>query len=186
MYDAGPDRNDYADDRYRYFEGDGNLGNWWTKIRDKVIKPVGRVVAAYYTGGASEVAFKMHDQQKAAEEARKYQKKQLKALEAAGNAYPPQGYPPSMDPAAQRAYAQGMPPSPYQPQQLQQQQYQGYNPAYPGVYAPTGSAYTQVQTAAPSPNMTIQPVAQPQQGLPQWAIPAGIGALALVLLSQRR
>jgi hypothetical protein len=179
MYTTG-ERDDSADDRYAYWASippdDGNLGNFWTKIRDKVIKPVGRVVAAYYTGGASEVAFKAYDASEAQKKAIAAQKAQMAQLEAMGNAYPP--YAPATDPIGQRAYAYGAPPSPYPPSTP-------YG-APQGVYPQPGMPYNQGQAA---PVMTAYPPSvSPTQALPSWAIPAGIGAAALfaILAAQRR
>lgn len=154
---------------------DDGLGNFWTKIRDKVIKPVGRIVAGVYTGGASEIAFKAYDAQKASEQMKKAQKAQMAQLEAMGNAYPPQAYPPSMDPGAVRAYAQGMPPSPYPTPYAPSGAY-GAPASYPVAYAPP-QAYNQ-PVMSPSPATSSQ--------LPSWAIPAGVGALVLVVLASRR
>lgn len=45
---------------------DMGLGNpLWVKLREKLIKPVGRAVAAYYTAGGSEVAYAKYKQQDA-------------------------------------------------------------------------------------------------------------------------
>jgi hypothetical protein len=156
-----------------YLEGyegrtyDDGLGNFWTKIRDNIIKPVGRVVAGVYTGGASEIAFKAYDAQKAAEQMKKAQKAQMAQLSAMGNAYPPQALPPSMDPGAMRAFAAGMPP----------------NYASPG-YPPVGSVAYAPAPAYNAPVMSPSPATSSQ--LPSWAIPAGVGALVLVVLASRR
>lgn len=42
--------------------------SFWSKLDKNVLKPVGRAVAAYYTGGASEIAFRAKEQQKAKKE----------------------------------------------------------------------------------------------------------------------
>jgi len=39
--------------------------SFWSKLDKNVLKPAGRAVAAYYTGGASEIAFRAREQQKA-------------------------------------------------------------------------------------------------------------------------
>lgn len=177
--------HDYCERRDCPQWDDGNLGNFWTKIRDKVIKPVGRVVAAYYSGGASEMAFKAYDAKQAQIKVQKAYKAQMAQIDAMGNTMPP--YPMPMDPAGQRAYAQGVPPSAYPP---------GYPPGYnagyappnyamQGVYAQPGQAYNAGQGA---PIMSMQPAPEVSHAkLPDWAIPAGIGAaVLLVLASQRR
>lgn len=102
----------------QYTPEDQALGNFWTKIRDKVIKPVGRVVAAYYTGGASEVAFKAYDANEAKKKAAAAQAAYLKAV-GTGYGAVPSPYPNPNDPAAMQAYISAggvMPPTP--PQKL--------------------------------------------------------------------
>lgn len=185
MYTPG-ERNDLSDARYEYWD-DGNLGNWWTKIRDKVIKPVARVAAAYYTGGASEAAWKAYDAKEAQKKAIAAQKKQMEEIAKMGNTYPP--YPQSLDPSAQRMQAYGAPPSPYPQTNMYPAGYPQQQPAYtqpapPGVYAGQPVVYNQPQGA---PTMTIQPVQQVSHAkLPDWAIPAGVGAVALLLIASQR
>jgi hypothetical protein len=82
------------------------LDGWWTKLRDKVIKPVGRVVAAYYTGGASEIAFKAAEAQKAQQQAKKAQAAAAAAYKGGTlpygdvSAMPPAGLPYASEPGA--------------------------------------------------------------------------------------
>jgi hypothetical protein len=84
---------------------DDGLGNLWTKFRDKVIKPVGRVVAAYYTGGASELAFQSYDKAQGAKKQAQAEQAYLKSVGtgpgAVPSAYPPGQYPPGYTPPRQ-------------------------------------------------------------------------------------
>lgn len=161
MYMHGPDRFD-----------DGNLGNWFTSFRDKIVKPVGRVVAAYYTGGASEIAFKAAEAAKAKKEQEKAMKAQAAELAKMGNTYTPYAYPTL--PADQASYNAAQ-PSMY-PQQV---------PVYPTALQ------TQVQQFAPQAQAQTQVQAQgygraQRSKLPSWAVPAGIGAGVLLLVAATR
>ena len=105
--------------RRYYREGpteDLGLGNLWTKIRDKVIKPVGRVVAAYYTVGASEIAFQAYDKANAQKKAAAAQAAYEKSVGVGTQTLPPV-YPPPGSPGAQAFMASGtnmLPPRPPQ------------------------------------------------------------------------
>lgn len=155
-------------ERDDYYDDDGNLGNWFTTLRDKVVKPVGRVVAAYYTGGASEIAFKAYEAKEAQKKQMAAIKAQEKQLAAMGNAYPPSPYPVQGSAVGLTAYQTGQPTM------------------YPQSIPATASGYPasyQQGYAAPGYGPQVYGAQVSHAKLPEWALPVGIGAGALVLVS---